>query len=110
MECIVHYVDQKSYGKIKKLSKINTEKIKLAKEKRQQVGGVHYHSQVDHIPDQIDPEKHGVHLEPCYKRYDIIYVYSQRNTGYAICKLKYISRLQNCMCLILVSNWDCLYY
>ena len=75
MECIVHYADQKSYGKIKKLSQINIEKIKLAKQKRQQIGGVHCHSQVDLVPDQIDPEKHGVHLEPCYKRCYFINVY-----------------------------------
>lgn len=69
MDCIVHYPNLKSYSKIKKLTQINIEKIKLAKEKRQQVGGVHYHSQVDIIPEEIDPEKHGIHLEPCYKRY-----------------------------------------
>ena len=65
MDCIVHYSNLKSCGKTKKLTEINIEKINLAKEKRQQVDGVHYHSQVDNIPVEIDLEKHGIHLEPC---------------------------------------------
>ena len=68
MKCIIHYEKQKSYSKIKHLSETNIEKIKEAKEKRQEIGGTHYHAQVDLVPDAFDHEKHGVHLTPCYKR------------------------------------------
>ena len=74
MECIVHYKNQTTYSKLKKLTETNIEKIRKAREKRQQIGGLHCHPQVDLIPDEIDPERHGVHLEPCYKRYFFAFI------------------------------------
>ena len=67
MECIVHYTNQISYNKIKKLSDTNLEKINQAKLKRLEPGGAIVHKeQVDNIPDVINPDIHGVHLDPCY--------------------------------------------
>ena len=64
MECIVHYTNQKSYSKIKKLSDTNLEKINQAKLKRLGFGGANAHKeQVDSIPDVINPDIHGVHLD-----------------------------------------------
>ena len=67
MECIVHY-DNLNYSFLKKLSDTNIERINLAKEKRLQLGGAHHHNQCDQVPSVLNPEIHGVHLEPCYKR------------------------------------------
>ena len=69
MECIVHYTNQKSYSKIKKLGDTNVEKINQAKLKRLKLGGANAHKeQVDNIPDVINLDIQGVHLDPCYKR------------------------------------------
>ena len=69
MECIVHYTNQNSYSKIKKLNNTNLEKINQAKFKRLELGGANAHKeQVDSIPAVIIPDIHGVHLGPCYKR------------------------------------------
>ena len=65
MECTVHYTNQKSYSKIKKLSDTNLEKINQAKLKRLKLGGANAHEeQVDSIP-VINPDIHEVHLDPC---------------------------------------------
>ena len=72
MECIVHYTNQKSYSKIKKLNDTNLVKINEAKLKRLKLDGdkeINAHKeQVDSIPDVINPDIHGVHLDRCYKR------------------------------------------
>ena len=68
MECIAHYGNQSHYSVLKKLSAINIERINLTREKRLQIGDAHNHNQCDHIPSIIDPEIHGIHLDPCYKR------------------------------------------
>ena len=68
MECIVHYGNQRHYSVLKKLSAINSEQINLAREKRLQIGSAQNNNQCDQIPSIRDPEIHGIHLEPCYKR------------------------------------------
>ena len=69
LNCIIHYENQKNYSQIKKLSDINKEKILKAREKRESIGGDHYHEeQCSSIPAEFDIEVHGVHLDPCYKR------------------------------------------
>ena len=69
LNCIVHYADQTSYHNIKKLSQTNIDKIRKTKIKREEIGGDHLHeNQISQIPNNIDLEIHGVHLEPCYKR------------------------------------------
>jgi len=59
MECIIHYENQSSYSKIKQLSETNIKRIEEAKQKRQEIGGVHYHPQVDLVPDTFNYDKHG---------------------------------------------------
>ena len=44
-------------------------KINEAKLRRSELDGANAHKeQVDSIPDVINPDIHGVHLDPCYKR------------------------------------------
>ena len=69
MQCIIHYGGQAPYSKLKHLSDANILKINESKRIRQQLGGSHYHPQVDSVPEIIDKQLHGVHLTPCYKRY-----------------------------------------
>ena len=69
LKCIVHYLDQKSYSNIKNLSEVNITRITEARKKREELGGDNvHHDRILQIPDVIDPEAHGIHLEPCYKR------------------------------------------
>ena len=70
MECIAHYTNKKSYSsKIKKLSDANLEKINHAKLETFELSGANAHkAQVESNPDVINPDTHGVHLDPCYKR------------------------------------------
>ena len=70
MECVVHYISlQNSYSKIRKLNDTNLVKINEAKLKRLELDGANAHKeQVDSIPDVINPDIRGVHLDRCYKR------------------------------------------
>ena len=70
LKCIIHYENQVSYSEIKSLTETNLRRISEAKEKRKELGAKNNHlEQIKQIPEKIDPELHGVHLEPCYKRY-----------------------------------------
>lgn len=70
LECIVHYPNQRQYSDVKELSDINKEKITKAKVKRMREGGSHLHfEQCSKIPETFVEGFHGIHLEPCYKRY-----------------------------------------
>jgi len=69
MECIVHYKKQSNYSQLKRLTEVNIQRIREAKVKRLKIGGAHTHDeQTNLIPDIIDSNKHGIHLDPCYKR------------------------------------------
>jgi len=67
-KCIIHYEGQSSYSELKDLSETNIKRIKEAKKKRQEIGGAHCHSQAELVPEEIDHNKYGVHLNPCYMR------------------------------------------
>ena len=70
LKCIIHYENQVSYSEIKSLTETNLRRISEAREKRNELCGKNNHlEQIKQIPEKIDPELHGVHLEPCYKRY-----------------------------------------
>lgn len=70
LKCIIHYENQSSYSQIKPLSETNIRRIGDAREKRLEVGGSHLHGdQIKQIPENISQQEHGVHLDPCYKRY-----------------------------------------
>ena len=74
LKCITHYILQDaSYSKIKQVSEVNWERIQAAKAIREAKGGANYHKQqCDSVPDHIDPLVHGIHLEPCYKKFVLI--------------------------------------
>ena len=69
--CIIHYHNKDSkYSKIKSVSEVNKSKIVAAKKARLQLHENNVHQeQCDTVPDEIDSTKHGVHLEPCYKKF-----------------------------------------
>ena len=70
LSCIVHYENQSPYSEIKTLSEVNIRRIEEAKQKKNELGGVNQHQeQIQQIPEKIDVLSHGVHLDPCYKRY-----------------------------------------
>ena len=74
LPCIVHYnARDAKYSKIKPVSSINKAKIDAAKSSRESLGGVHHHKeQCNLIPETINETKHGIHLEPFYKKFTII--------------------------------------
>lgn len=74
LNCIIHYsIKDANYSKIKPISEINRKRIIDAKSLRESKGGLNYHKeQCDSIPEEIDPSKHGIHLEPCYKKFVLI--------------------------------------
>ena len=73
--CIVHYsgYDKDKYSAIKDISTQNEERIRMAKSIREGTGGRNHHQeQCNLIPDKIDKHKHGIHLDPCYKKFTLI--------------------------------------
>ena len=69
LTCIVHYEKCGPYPSVKVLSDINKEKIIKAKKLRQSVGGANHHiEQCCNVPDTFIDDKHGIHLELCYKK------------------------------------------
>ena len=69
MKSIANYTNKKSYSKIKKLSDANLESINQAKLKRLELGGANAHKkQVHSTPDVVNPDIHGVHLDPCHNQ------------------------------------------
>ena len=71
--CIVHYPDLDNYSALKDVSTVNERRIKEAKALRETLKGRNHHEeQCNLIPATIDPSKHAVHLDPCYKRFTLI--------------------------------------
>ena len=75
MECVVHYI-QKSveYSDLKVLSENQYERLLEAKRIRLATIEPNQHAeQCVSIPDNgFDVNKHGVHLEPCYKKFTLV--------------------------------------
>eukprot|EP00794_Sanderia_malayensis_P006423 gene6423-7156_t len=71
LSCIVHYkIKESKYSNIKAISDINKEKLYAAKRLREELDGEKNHKdQCNGIPDEIDPNVHGIHLDPCYKKF-----------------------------------------
>lgn len=70
LECIVQYEGKDSkYNKIKYVSDANRESICAAKQLREQLDQLYKHLCV---PTDIDQDKHGIHREPCYKKFTLI--------------------------------------
>lgn len=67
--CVVHYKNQTKYSNIKPLSEDNKKRIIAAKEVRERVRGENHHEeQCSKIPKAFN-KNHGIHVDPCYKRY-----------------------------------------
>ena len=81
LNCIIHYnIKDAKYSKIKPVSETNEERIVSAKNLRQSKGGLNHHKeQCDSVPEDIDPSKHGIHLEPCYKKF--VFILSQEKAS-----------------------------
>lgn len=72
--CVVHYNNHEKYSNIKSLSDVNKQRILEAKRLREEVEGENHHEdQCSSIP-QIFTDAHGIHLEPCYKKYVLNYI------------------------------------
>ena len=58
---------------VKEISKLNKHKIRQAKITRERKGGPNHHEeQCLSVPGIIDPNMHGVHITPCYKKFTLI--------------------------------------
>ena len=65
-QCIVHYPSLEGYT-FQDISDNIINRLKLAKEKRINLSGLHHHQQCEQLPDVIEKTNHRIHLE-CYKR------------------------------------------
>ena len=74
LECVVHYnLKDVQYSNVTPLSENAHGRLLEAKAIRQELGGENEHKhQCDSIPAVINPSKHGIHLEPCYKKFTLI--------------------------------------
>ena len=71
--CIVHSDGFSSYINLKDVNEGNENRFRAAHNKREQLGSNTYHKkQRDMIPDAINNEFHGVHMEPCCNKFTII--------------------------------------
>ena len=81
MECVVHYVIKDSrYSQLKSLSDNQYGRLITAKAIRQDSTELNFHAeQCATIPDGgFDKNIHGVHLEPCYKKFTAIIARSRK--------------------------------
>ena len=69
--CTVHYkLNDAKYSEIIQISTRSINRIREAKVLREEKGGRNHHQeQCDSIPEEIDNNVHGVHLEPCYNKF-----------------------------------------
>ena len=74
LECIVHYnLKDVQYSNVTPLSENAHGRLLEAKAIRQELGGENEHKhQCDSISAFINPSRHGIHLEPCYKKFTLI--------------------------------------
>ena len=79
-KCIVHYKGFSNYSNLKELSQTNKERILLAKEEREKLGGDHYHKEQCELISDDFGENDCIHLEPCYKMYCALQRCLKRNT------------------------------
>ena len=86
-QCIVHYTNKQwKYSQLKPLSQNQYERILKAKEIRQTDNEENQHQEQCNSGPLIgfDPSVHGIHLEPCYKKFTkIISVARKQNADEA---------------------------
>ena len=70
----MHYnLKDVQYSNVTLLSENAHGRLLEAKAIRQELGGENEHKhQCDSIPAVINPSRHGIHLEPCYKKVTLI--------------------------------------
>ena len=83
MECVVNYSESnRTFTKLKALSENQHQKLLKAKAVREkETSELNQHfSQCQAIPgsDNLDVNIHGVHLEPCYKKFTNIFAPSRK--------------------------------
>ena len=71
LNCLFHYkLNDAKYSEIIQIYTRSINRIREAKVLREEKGGRNHHQeQCDSIPEVIDNNVHGVHLEPCYKKF-----------------------------------------
>ena len=71
LNCVVHYDSPSTtYSKISPLKDGTHSRLIQARDIRTELGGLNKHDeQSSSIPDEYDADIHGIHLEPCYKKY-----------------------------------------
>ena len=81
LQCVAHYESSKyDYSKLIVLSSNAHSRLLQAKQIRRDQGGTNVHrEQGALIPDHIDPNIHGIHMEPCYKKFTLIISQLKRN-------------------------------
>ena len=71
--CIIHYEKYNKYSGIKAINDVNEQRIRNAKIERETLGGCNHHkTQCDMVPEIINHDVHGIHIEPCYKKLTLI--------------------------------------
>ena len=94
--CIVHYENKEPYSKLKDVNELNESRIREAKEKGEQLSGETFHDkQCLSVPDAINNKIHGVHIDPCYKRFTLILSKKRRsktNNNNKVFKMNFIGR------------------
>ena len=80
LECVVHYsLKDVEYSNVTRLSENEHGRFLEAKAIRQELEGENEHKhQCDSIPAVINPCRHGIHLEPCYKKFTLIITSNKR--------------------------------
>ena len=69
--CIVHY--KEPYIKLNDVNELDESRTREAKEKREKMSGENFHEkQCISVPDASNNKIHGVHIDPCYKRFTLI--------------------------------------
>ena len=99
LRCIIHYkIKDARYNKIKSISDINKEKTYDAKRIRESKGGAHHHeAQCMTILNEIDPNEHGIHLEPCYKKFVLIISQEKERSFWTVRIFLLVLNVQNLM-------------
>ena len=69
----MHYDGKEKYSKLKDVSEQNESRIREAKAKQETFSDENRHEKQCHlVPDIIDNDIHGIHMEPCYKKFTLI--------------------------------------
>ena len=72
LECIIYYEDFDFYSNKKKINENNEQRMRAAKQIREQLGGGNFHQkQYKGISDTIDRNQ-GIYMTSCYMKFTLI--------------------------------------